>query len=307
LAIAASSTSAACRSAAAMAARVSLRSVRIATQRRAPSGAPPGAPPGAPSGTSGEASRVQTVESRIGTREPSGRWKSIYVPQRLSFGLTPADLHSYFKQQLKWSTGMFGVFFSHYFRHFRDLTLPQKVHYFFAGTYYLEGPAIAVTCILPIVFLFFGLWAVEMNFGEFLIHISPFVIMSILIGWFVQRWYRDRSEKGFLWRGMFLKKGTWPIYVLGLAYCLTRTRVPYLPTPKIADRNVYTSLVVPHLTIMGFSAAAIVYALLSYDRFVIGTRLMILFAACNIVLMLPTVLVAHAPWFDRRKRAGAAQ
>ena len=237
----------------------------------------------------------------------AGRWKSIYVPQRLSFGLTPADLHSYFKQQLKWSTGMFGVFFSHYFRHFRNLTLPQKVHYFFAGTYYLEGPAIAVTCILPIVFLFFGLWAVEMDFGEFLIHITPFVTMSILIGWFVQRWYRDRSEKGFLWRGMFLKKGTWPIYVLGLAYCLTRTRVPYLPTPKTADRNVYTSLVVPHLTVMGLSAAAVVYALLSYDRFVIGTRLMMFFAACNIVLMLPTVLVAHAPWFERRKRAGAAQ
>jgi len=31
------------------------------------------------------------------------------------------------------------------------------------------------------------------------------------------------------------------------------------------------------------------------------TWLMIFFAACNIVLMAPTVIIAHAPWFTRTK------
>jgi cellulose synthase (UDP-forming) len=224
-------------------------------------------------------------------------WKSVYVPQRLSFGLNPADLHSYFKQQLKWSTGMFNAFLGEYFKAFRTFRFTQKLHYFFAGTYYLEGAAAAITSILPILFLFFGLWAVEMDLQNFLLHIGPYAVMTFFIAWYAQRWYRYESEKGLLWRGMFLKKGTWPIFMLGLTYCLTRTKVPYLPTPKTAEKGIFTNLVVPHLAVMGLSAAAIAYALLTYDRFVAGTQLMMFFAACNILFLLPTVIIAHEAWF----------
>ncbi len=174
-------------------------------------------------------------------------WKSIYVPQRLSLGLNPADLHSYFKQQLKWSTGMFNAFFGEYFRLFTRFRFTQKLHYFFAGTYYFDGLAAAIMSLLPIVFLFFGLWAIEMDLGEFLLHVLPYGAMTFFIAWYVQRWYRHPSEKGLLWRGMFLKKGSWPIYLLGLFYCITRTKVPYLPTPKTTERGIFTNLVVPRL------------------------------------------------------------
>jgi len=228
-------------------------------------------------------------------------WKSVYVPERLSFGLNPADLHSYFKQQLKWSTGMFTVFFRDYFRKFLTMTFNQKLHYFFAGTYYFEGIASLITCILPILFLFFGLWAVEMEFGEFLIHMLPYAMMTFFIGWYVQRWFRHPSEKGFLWRGMFLKKGTWPIYVLSFIYLLTGTKVPYLPTPKTAEKGTFTALVLPHLAVIILSAAAIAFCLITSVRFVTGTKLMIFFAASNIVFLLPTVVTAHANWFRHPK------
>lgn len=231
-------------------------------------------------------------------------WKSVYIPERLSFGLNPADLHSYFKQQLKWSTGMFTVFFRDYFRHFKDLRFNQKLHYFFAGTYYFEGLASAITCILPVLFLFFGLWAVEMDFREFLIHVTPYALVTFSMGWFIQRWYRHPSEKGFLWRGMFLKKGTWPIYLLSFLYFVTGTKVPYFPTPKTAEKGVFTNLVLPHLAVIVLSIAAIIYCLMTSVRFVTGTKLMIFFALSNIVLMAPTVIIAHASLF-RRKKAGA--
>jgi cellulose synthase (UDP-forming) len=230
------------------------------------------------------------------------RWKSVYVPLRLSFGLNPADLHSYFKQQLKWATGMFLVFFRDYFRLWGTMRWNQKLHYFFAGTYYFEGLTTAITCLLPILFLFFGLWAVEMNFSDFLLHVTPYAVMTFLIGWFVQRWYRDPSEKGLLWRGMVLKKGTWPIFLLGFLYCLTQTKVPYLPTPKTAEKGIFTNLVVPHLTVMILSGAAILYCLATRHHFVTGTILMMFFAACNIALMAPTVIIAHANWFSRNGR-----
>lgn len=228
-------------------------------------------------------------------------WKSVYVPRRLSFGLTPADLHAYFKQQLKWSTGMFTVFSRDYFRHLFRLPFPCALHYLFAGTYYLEGVATAITCVLPILFLFFGLWAVEMPFSEFVLHLAPYAVMSVLIGWHTQRWLRHPSEQGFPWRGMFLLKGTWPVFVLGFTYWLTRTAVPYLPTPKTAQKGIFTSLVLPHLTVIVLSLAAIAYALATYERLVAGTWLMIFFAGCNVVLMTPTVLAAHAGLFAHQR------
>ena len=218
-------------------------------------------------------------------------WKSVYVPHRLSMGLVPADLASYFKQQLKWCTGMFGAFTGEYIPRFSRLDLNHKLHYLFAGTFYLEGIATAITCILPLIFLFFGLWAVEMELSEFLFHAVPFTCMSFFIGWFVQRWYRDKTEKGFLWRGMLLKKGTWPIFVLGFVYFLSGTKVPYLPTPKKKESGTFTGMVIPHIAVIVLSLTAILYCLLTYDRFVTGVYLMIFFASCNIVLMIPTVLL----------------
>jgi cellulose synthase (UDP-forming) len=228
-------------------------------------------------------------------------WKSVYVAERLSFGLAPADLHSYSKQQLKWSTGMFNVFFRDYFKHFFRMRIGSALHYFFAGTYYLDGIATAITCILPIIFLFFGLWAVEMPLPAFLRHVAPYALMSFFVGWYTQRWLRHHSEQGFPWRGMFLMKGTWPVFVLGFVYFITRTAVPYLPTPKTAEKGIFTSLVLPHIAVIGFSTAAIVYAFSTYERFVTGTWLMMFFAGCNIVLMTPTVLIAHAGLLSRER------
>lgn len=227
-------------------------------------------------------------------------WKSLYIPKRLSFGLVPADLHSYFKQQLKWSTGVFNVLFRHYPRNVVRLPFLQKIYYLFSGTYFFEGIPTAITCILPILFLFFGLWAVEMDLSGFLLHVIPYSVLSASIGLYAQKWYRDPSEQGVPWRGMCLKKGTWPIYVLSFLYFLSRTRVPYFPTPKIAERGVFTKLVIPHITVMILSGWAVLHALLKGDAVPAGADVMIFFAVCNILLMSPTVVIAHANLLRRR-------
>ncbi|MDG5815914.1 glycosyltransferase family 2 protein [Chitinispirillales bacterium ANBcel5] len=227
-------------------------------------------------------------------------WKSAYVPYKLTSGLAPGDLGAYFKQQLKWCTGMFGAFSQEVLPRFKKLKFSQKLHYLFAGSYYLEGLATAITCILPIIFLFFGLWAVEMEFTEFLIHLAPYALMCLVISWYVQRWFRHPDEKGFLWRSMVLKKGTWPIYIIGLINWITRQKVPYLPTPKKKECKTFTGLVIPHLFIVVLSVAAVVYSILTYDRMESGVWVMIFFAVCNVILMLPVVVIAHSQWFTSK-------
>ena len=41
-------------------------------------------------------------------------WKSVYEPYRASEGLVPADIGAFFKQQLKWSTGLTTLLFREY-------------------------------------------------------------------------------------------------------------------------------------------------------------------------------------------------
>lgn len=219
-------------------------------------------------------------------------WKSVYVPYRGSTGLAPADISAFFKQQLKWATGMFYLLFREYPKLFRKFNLVSKLHYFFAGTFYLNGLAVFFTLILPIIFLFFKIFAVEMALSDFLIHYVPYLAISVGINQFIQRWYTHTEEKRFPWKSMVLEKGTWFIYMMGFIYGLSGKKVAYLPTPKTAQQGVYLNLAYPHILILALSIIAIAFTLLTYPRMDTGTNLMIFFAGTNIALLTPTIWIS---------------
>lgn len=231
-------------------------------------------------------------------------WQTVYLPYRGSRGLVPADLGSFFKQQLKWSTGMFYLLFREYPKLFKRFNLASKLHYFFAGTFYFNGLAVFFTLVLPIIFLTFHIFAVEMPLTKFLVHYLPYVGMAIVINFFIQRWYTHTEEKGFPWKSMLLEKGTWHIYLLGLFYGITGKKVAYLPTPKDTQTGIYLNHVFPHIIIVLLSVFAIVYALLTYHRFDAGTNLMIFFASLNIILLLPNIFLGINNAFTRKNGAG---
>jgi cellulose synthase (UDP-forming) len=219
-------------------------------------------------------------------------WKSVYVPRILARGLVPEDLRSYFGQQLKWSTGMFQVLFRMMPALFFRIPGWERLRYLIASTYYFIGVAIAINLLLPIVFLFTGIWAVEMPIRGYVLRLIPFVVLFLTIHILSQRWMRDRNERGFQLRGMLLKLGTWPVYVLALVYAVSGVAVPYLPTAKNRQSGNFLPLVIPHIAVIVLSAAGIAWALLSPLRDFDGTRLMIFFAVVNSLLMLPTVVAA---------------
>ncbi|MBE0556226.1 MAG: hypothetical protein IH628_03255, partial [Proteobacteria bacterium] len=168
----------------------------------------------------------------------------------------------------------------------------QKLSYLLSGTYYFGGIPMLINLILPILFLFFGVWAVEMPFRGYVTHLIPFVTMFLAIHLLAQRWMRHPSERGLQWRGMLLKLGTWPVYVLALVFALSRRDVPYLPTPKVRRGGGNPLLVLPHAAVVLLSLAAIAWGLNSPLADFEGTRLMVFFASLNSLLMLPTIGVA---------------
>jgi cellulose synthase (UDP-forming) len=147
-------------------------------------------------------------------------WQSRYIPYRGSYGLVPADLQTFFKQQVKWSTGMFQLFLRNYFRLFGRFNLAARFYYLFAGTFYLNGIVSLLMILLPSLFLFFKIYAIEMPIDGFLMHLIPYVLAVIGITAFLQRWYTDRQEWGIPWLSMVLEKGCFLIYTLGFVYTL---------------------------------------------------------------------------------------
>lgn len=228
---------------------------------------------------------AEDVQTSI--RIHSKGWKSIYVPFRGSYGLVPETLSSYFKQQLKWSCGMFKMLFEEYPRAFKGLNLAGKLYYFYAGTHYLSGLITFLTLILPVIFLFGKIYAIEMALTDFLLHLAPYLIFSFSINMYIQRWYSCPKEKRIPWRSMLLEKGTWHIYLMGFIYAVIGKEVLWLPTPKTKELQSSALLVLPHAISILLSVSAIVFASITYQHIDAGTLLMMFFAAVNALVLLP--------------------
>lgn len=226
-------------------------------------------------------------------------WNSVYLPWRGSEGLVPVDLGTFWKQQLKWATGMSYLMFTEVPRLFHKFDPVARLHYVAASTYYLGGVAQMLNLVLPIVCLFFQVYAIEMPLVGFLVHLAPYVLVSTLMHAIAQRWYTHREEMGVPWRSMLLEKATWHVYFLGFLFGATGRKVPYLPTPKEGSEQPIPGWVAPHWAIIVLSVLAIAWVPLRYHRVDDGTWLMVAFAALNALMLLPAAWLGIRGWFRK--------
>lgn len=170
-------------------------------------------------------------------------WRSVYVPEIVSYGLVPEDLGSFTKQQLKWSRGVWEMLLREYPRAFRRLTALQKLSYLMIGTYYSFGVTTAIYLSVPLLYLLFGWLPASVGPEEYLQHAIPLGLFSVLIYLYSERFLCDPPrERGFHLRGLLLKLGLWPIYLHGTLLSFLRVDVPYIPTPKEARRGSFWQL-----------------------------------------------------------------
>jgi cellulose synthase (UDP-forming) len=188
-------------------------------------------------------------------------WESVYVPQVLAEGLVPATLSAYFKQQLKWSRGVFELFVTTYFDLFKKFTWRQKLHYGIIPLFYLSGVIFLINFLIPVISLFAGVYPLRIAFTDFLVISTPFIASMVLIRHYVQRWVVNDDERGFHVVGGLLLIGTWWIFNLGLIYTIIRKDVPYIPTPKdVTDEN-NLKINMPNIIVLLVSVAAIIFGL----------------------------------------------
>ncbi|MBN9379898.1 MAG: glycosyltransferase [Chitinophagaceae bacterium] len=227
-------------------------------------------------------------------------WESVYVPSVLARGLVPSTLSAYYKQQLKWSRGVFELLFTSYPRLFRQLTWRQKLHYGLASFYYLSGIAFLINFLIPVLFLL-QLSTVTIGFEKFMISAFPLIVAIILIRHFVQSWVMEEKERGFHVVGGLLMIGTWWIYTLGFLFAVIRKKVPYDPTPKEAGKPDPWHINLPNIAVILLSAFAIIYGLgYDWNPYSIG---MAGFALLNCLIMLFTIAAGRQETFRSFKNA----
>lgn len=231
-------------------------------------------------------------------------WKSVYVPRVLARGLVPSTLSAYYKQQLKWSRGVFDLLVTAYPKLFKGFTWQQKLHYAVIPLHYFSGVIYLINFLIPIVSLFFDISPIKMSITTFGLTILPLVTMTLLIRHFVQLWVMEDEERGFHVVGGLLMIGTWWIFILGLVYTIVGKKVPYVPTPKDGNEANNWPLNVPNLIILALSLAAIVYGL--YYDWNPYNIIMAGFAGLNSLIMCFNIAASRQQQF-RMYKAGNAQ
>lgn len=222
-------------------------------------------------------------------------WKSVYVPEVLTKGLSPASLTAYYKQQLKWSRGTLELLVAVFPKLFRKLSFRQKLHYGILPLFYLSGFFFLFNFLVPIVSLFVADTPWKGNVINFGLLFLPVFTSIIGIRFYIQKWLMFKSERGFHLVGGLLLTVTWWVFLIGSVYTLIRKKVPYLPTPKEDKEKTSWIILVPNLLIGVISVLAVIYGLsLDFTPF---SMVMSGFALLNAFFMFSTLVFA----FEKQK------
>ena len=218
-------------------------------------------------------------------------WKSVYVPRILARGLVPSSLTAYFKQQIKWSRGVFDLIVKVYPRIFTQLTWRQRLHYALMPIHYLAGIFYLLGFLIPVLSLVLSDTPWTGNIFYFLLLIGPVLFTSFVLRFYIQKWLISDDERGFHIIGGLLEILTWWVFTLGFVYTLVDKKVPYLPTPKNDEESTHFSLLIPNLTVGVVSLAAVTYGL---PRDLTPFSLVMAgFAVLNAVFMFFTLYLAY--------------
>ncbi|HUR00391.1 MAG TPA: glycosyltransferase family 2 protein [Gemmatimonadaceae bacterium] len=187
-------------------------------------------------------------------------WKSVYVPEIVSRGLVPEELGSFFRQQLKWSRGVYEVVFAELPKAVARLKWRQTLSYLTIGTYYFFGVTTLFYLLFPYLYLWTGYQPASMRFAEFISEAAPVALVGALIYFYMQRWMCDPdTERGLHLRGLALKMACWPVFLAGTLLAIVRADIPYIPTAKESVRGRFLHLAWPSLLLIALYLVTIVH------------------------------------------------
>jgi len=118
-------------------------------------------------------------------------WKTIYIPNILATGIGPDTIDVYHKQQVRWASGGFHMFFKENPLS-KNLTIDQKLQYLLSSTFYFSGIVVLLIMIMPLLYLLFGIVPIHASLGMWATHYIPFFLVQfVVILWITGRMNKD--------------------------------------------------------------------------------------------------------------------
>lgn len=179
-------------------------------------------------------------------------WKTIYINKVLAKGRAPETINAYFRQQLRWAKGGFGMLFLHNPLSSSQLKIDQKIQYFLANSFYFVGFSILIYLLFPIFYLLFGLSPINTTSSmTWLVHYFPFMFLYYSLTWLLLGHLRLPLIS-------IAVSSFWP-YILAFFSIIFNTQENWTPTSSnTSQRQVIMHWIWPHVLLILLSVFALV-------------------------------------------------
>lgn len=190
-------------------------------------------------------------------------WSSAYVAEPLAPGLSPASLHAWSVQQLKWARGVFEMLLTGLPKGLLWLTPGQWLSYGVRMTKYWIGPAVFFHLAATILVLFFADLETRWSLHTYLIHLAPLVLVDTFMRAYSLRLTRHPSlPRSSLLGAIVLVYASWPIYLLAWTFAVLRVPLKFRPTPKGDGERLDVMWLLPQAIALVLLVAGILYTTL---------------------------------------------
>ena len=208
-------------------------------------------------------------------------WKSVYVPKVLAEGLAPEDFLSYYKQQFRWTRGSLEVIFKYNPLFMRGLSWPQKFQYLISASYYLSGVIILIDMLIPLIFLFTGITAINTATMALAIVFLPYIILNLYT-------LQKSSNFTYSYAAISFSLSSFFLQLRALMGVLLNQKTSFVVTPKSQQQGNFVYLVIPHFIYIAIAAVGLGVGLV---REGVSASLIANFSwvAVNIVIFLPFI------------------
>ncbi len=115
-------------------------------------------------------------------------YETVFYNKVLAEGRAPETIPSFFRQQNRWAQGGFSLFFSHNPLFIQDLTIDQRLQYFFSNIHYFTAFSVVIYLLLPLIYLLFGYHPMNlMESSDWPMHFIPYFITIYFLPFFLLR------------------------------------------------------------------------------------------------------------------------
>ncbi len=211
-------------------------------------------------------------------------WNSIYVPKVLAEGLAPEDFLSYYKQQFRWTRGSLEVIFKYNPLFKRGLSWSQRLQYLVSASYFLSGFVVLFDALLPMIFLYTGITAVDTHTMLLAIIFIPYIFSTLFA-------LQKSSNYSMSFGAISFSISAFVLQIRGVLAVLTNQKTSFAVTSKQQLKGNFLYLVTPHLL---YIAAAVIGLGIALHREGLSASLLanLAWVVVNIAAFVPFILAA---------------